>query len=152
MASVTEAQVTLLTEGLKLVYDLFKGIDRTMVLQALSRKIPIPPVTRIYNWEETQHLIQANPEFLNSQERQDWWATRTDPQSQVCLMVELGRELRSGQRAEIYLFAPEVRDNTGLLQLVMSVTSEVKLVLESQGLSGPEKTLQIIRILEEAAA
>ena len=152
MSSISEEQVTLLTAGLKLVFDLYGKFDRALIVQALSRKIPIPPVTRIYSWGETESLIQANPDFLKKGDRQNWWATREQAQSRVRLMIELARELRNTQRTDIYLFAPAVRDNEDFLQLVISVADSVKLVVENRSLSGSEKTQQIAQILKEATA
>ena len=152
MSIISEEQAMLLTAGLKLIYDLYGKLDKTLIVQALSRKIPIPPVTRIYSWGETESLIQANPDFLKKGDRQNWWATREQAQSRVRLMIELARELRKTQCTDIYLFAPAVRDNEDFLQLVISVADSLKLVVDNNRLSGSEKTKQIAQVLREAAA
>jgi hypothetical protein len=152
MSDVPKGYVMLLTAGLKLFFDLYGKWDRALVVQALSRKMPLPSVTRIYNWTETESLIQSNPDFLKKGDRSELWVTRNRAQSRVRLMVELARELRSDQRRDVYLFAPAVRENSDLMQLVISTADSLKLVLEDPNSSGSEKTRRIAQILQEAGA
>ena len=148
MSEFSSQQMTLVASGLKLLYEFFHTLDKTLVLQALREPVSIPHVTRVLCWKNTEAFIIANPDFLNSDEFQVSWDTRDQVQSRIRLMVGVARELRRRETEGFYLFAPEVRENPALRPIVISVARDLKLVLQDPTLSAEEKTGRIVNILE----
>jgi hypothetical protein len=150
MSEFSSQQIMLIVSGVKLVYELFHTLDKTLLLRALRKPVPIPHVTRVPRWEDTQAFIIANPDFLKGDEFQVSWDTREQSQSRIRLMIGVARELRHRETEGFYLFAPEIRENAALLPIIISVARDVKLVLEDPTLSTEERTRRIVQILEEA--
>jgi len=150
MSESSGQQFMLIASGLKLVYELFRTLDKTLLLRALRKPVPIPHITRVPCWKNTEALIMANPGFLKTDEFQISWDTRDQVQSRIRLMVGVTRELRHNETEGFYLFAPEIRENPALIPIIVSVARDVRLVLEDPTLSTEVKTQQIAKILEKA--
>jgi len=150
MAELSSRQIALVISGLKLLYELFGTLDKALLLRSLRKKVPVPNVTRVPNWEDTKSFIEANPEFVGSEEFRKWWDSREQTQNRVRLMISLARELRSQQGVDFYLFAPEVREDAAVRLVVMSVLHDIKSVLDDPTTSEEEKTEKIAEILREA--
>jgi len=151
MSKISDRQIALIASGIKLLYELFGRLDETLLRRALRRKVPIPRVTRVPSWEDTESFITVNPDFLSTEDLRTWWDSRDQNQSRVRLMISLARELRREQADGIYLFAPEIRETAALLPVVMSVADDIKLVMDDPTLSKERRTDLIVKILEEAA-
>ena len=151
MTERTSQQLERIVSGLKLLYELFGKLDKALVRRALSRKLAVPNVTRVPSWEDTEAFITANPAFLGDDAVRSWWETRERNQSRIRLMIALSRQLRRGQTDGIHLFAPEIRRDSGLFPLVLSVADAVKRILEDPEISKEEKTRRIADLLKGAA-
>jgi hypothetical protein len=151
MSEFSNQQMMLVASGLKLIYELFRTLDKTLLLRALRKPVPIPHINRVPCWRNTEAFITANPDFLKTDEWQVSWDTRDQVQSRVRLMVGVARALRRRETEGFYLFAPEVRENAALQAVVISTARDLQRVLQDQTLSEEEKTGLIVKILEGKA-
>ncbi len=148
MTEPSNAKVGLVASGLWLFYQLYRSIDQALLVQALQKKVPLPHVSGVPSWEETEAFVVANPEFLNTPVRQEWWDARDQIQGRVSLMIALGRELRGKEGEEFYLFAPEVRQDAALVPILLAAVGDVTRVLNDPALSPEQKVRRIMELLQ----
>ena len=144
------SEIALIAKGLGLAYEFYRTLDRSLLVEALQRKVPIPHVTRVPTWEDTEAFVLANPDFVSAEPQKTWWDMRDSTQSRLRLMITLARHLRRRQDEAFYLFAPEVRDDPSLMPKVMSVVGEIKRALDDPALPKTKKTERVMEILQEA--
>jgi hypothetical protein len=147
----TGEEIALIVAGARLVYALYQNIDKALLEQALSRKVVLPPVTRVLSWADTEAFINANPAFLDTGSRSVWWDNRADVQCRVRLMVDLGHDVSRSQLKDVYLFAPEIVGRADVLHAVVSVAERIQEVLQNAALSRSQKVEQVTRIIEEVS-
>jgi hypothetical protein len=150
MAKFTTRQVELIVSGLKLLCELLGGLDKELLERALTHKLSAPHVTRVPDWEETKSFIEANPDFVSSEEFRKWWDSREQTQNRVRLMIALARERRRSEGEGFCLFAPEVRDTPALPPAVMSVADEMRKLLDDPTMSEKKGAERIMKTLEGA--
>ena len=151
MTRISSQHLTLVVSGIELLYELFGKLDKALLQRALRKEVPIPHVTRVPSWEDTERFIEVNPDFLSTEQVQSWWDSRDTTQSRVRLMITLARHLRRTEGGDIYIFGREIRRNADVLPLVMSVADDIKMVLDDPTLSKERRTEMILEILKEAS-
>jgi len=149
MSEKAPSAIQLVLPGLRLLYGLYRTLDRALLKQALSRKVPLPPVSRVLSWDETEALILANPDLLSSERLRGWWQRRGEVDCRARLMVGLARQLRRRPGEDFFLFAPEIRADDSLVVAILSASGRHRRILSDDGLSREEKARQLVVLLEE---